>query len=87
MYAPDKSKRWDLKMYACSESDIEFADRFIEWNDIDHGIQRVDACRTKSGELLLMELEDLNPYLSILETDEATRESFIEDLTDALNRL
>ena len=74
-------------MYACGESDIEFADRFIEWNDIEHGIQRVDACRTKSGELLLMELEDLNPYLSILKTDEATRENFIEDLTDALNRL
>ena len=65
LYAPDKAKRWELKEYTCNKSDIAFAKRFIEWNSIRNGIQRVDACRTKDGRLLLVELEDLTPYLSI----------------------
>ncbi len=87
MYAPDKNKRWELHEYDCSMNDIEFAEKFIEWNDIEHGIQRVDACRTKDGRLLLVELEDLNPYLSLLELDENTRETFINDLIDVLKLL
>ena len=87
MYAPDKNKRWKLHEYDCSRDDIEFAEKFIEWNDIEHGIQRVDACRTKDGRLLLVELEDLNPYLSLLELDENTRETFINDLIDVLKLL
>ncbi|MBP3792005.1 MAG: hypothetical protein ILA26_08240 [Methanobrevibacter sp.] len=87
LYAPDKSKRWDLHRYDFTESDIEFAEKFIKWNGIRYGIQRVDACRTREGELLLVELEDLNPYLSILELDDVTRDNFIDDLTVALNEL
>ena len=67
LYAPDKDKRWELENYEFSQADKEFAEKFIDWNSIENGIQRVDACRTKEGELLLVELEDLNPYLSILE--------------------
>jgi hypothetical protein len=77
LYAPDKDKRWELKNYVPKEVDLAFANRFIEWNNIDWGIQRVDACRTKQGELLLVELEDLNPYLSLLELDENTRQSLL----------
>ena len=44
LYAPDKSKRWELKQYDASEADVEFAKKFIDWNDIKNGIQRVDAC-------------------------------------------
>lgn len=84
LYAPDKAKRWELKEYACSDDEIAFAKRFIEWNTIEKGIQRVDACKTKDGDLLLVELEDLNPYLSLLETDEKTRERFMDDFIDAL---
>ena len=73
LYAPDKSKRWILKEYNCTDEDIAFAGRFIEWNTVTYGIQRVDACRTKDGELLLVELEDLNPYLSILDVNEKIR--------------
>ena len=85
LYAPDKSKRWELKEYTCNESDIAFANRFIEWNSVKNGIQRVDACRTKDGKLLLVELEDLNPYLSILEVNEEARNRFISDFIDAIN--
>jgi len=85
MYAPDKDRRWELKKYDFTDEDEDFARRFIEWNDITHGIQRVDACRTREGELLLVELEDLNPYLSILELDSQTRDKFIDDLILSLN--
>ena len=84
LYAPNKSKRWELKEYACNESDIAFATEFIKWNSVKKGIQRVDACRTRDGRLLLVELEDLNPYLSILEVNEEARNRFMQDFTDAI---
>jgi hypothetical protein len=65
LYAPDKTKRWNLELYKATEQDLFFANQFITWNTVTHGIQRVDACRTSEGGLLLVELEDLNPYLSI----------------------
>ncbi len=79
MYAPDKTKRWELAEYPYNDEDLAFARKFIAWNTIEHGIQRVDACRTKEGNLLLVELEDLNPYLSLLETNDATRRQFLQD--------
>ena len=87
LYAPDKNKRWELKKYEFNQNDKEFADKFITWNGIKNGIQRVDACRTKDGKLLLVELEDLNPYLSILEVDEKTREKFMNDLIKSLKNM
>jgi hypothetical protein len=85
LYAPDKSKRWALEKYDASEEDIVFATKFIHWNSIQSGIQRIDACRTKDGQLLLVELEDLNPYLSILEVDVLVREQFVKDLIECLS--
>ena len=84
LYAPDKAQRWDLQKYAYTSGDAAFAQTFIRWNNIKNGIQRVDACRTKEGDLLLVELEDLNPYLSILSLDDKTRNNFLRDLTDVL---
>ena len=43
--------------------------------------------KTNDGQLLLVELEDLNPYLSLLELNEETVEIFINDLVDAINNL
>lgn len=87
MYAPDKTRRWELAPYAPTEADLSFARQFIDWNTIRHGIQRIDACRTKEGQLLLMELEDLNPYLSFECLDEAVQRRFLENLTAALQAL
>lgn len=84
LYGPDKNKRWELEKYICSDEDLEFAKKFIEWNTIEYGIQRVDACRTSDGRLLLVELEDLNPYLSLLELDNTTRNKFINDLINVM---
>ncbi|MFM9366813.1 hypothetical protein [Streptomyces sp. Da 82-17] len=73
----DGGERWDLQRYEPTAADLEFARRFVAWNTLDHGIQRVDACRAPDGELLLVELEDLNPYLSLDLLPAATRDAFV----------
>ena len=84
LYAPNKDQRWNLELYTPTKSDLHFAKLFIDWNDIDFGIQRIDACRMPSGQLLLMEIEDLNPYLSLDLLAENVREDFITMLSDVL---
>ncbi len=84
LYAPDPNERWRLELYEANQEDLQFARKFVEWNDIDYGIQRIDACRLAGGDLLLMEIEDLNPYLSLdLLTDEV-REKFVTSLSETL---
>ncbi|WP_353944666.1 hypothetical protein ABII15_25815 [Streptomyces sp. HUAS MG91] len=81
LHAPDPARRWELRPYEITAADREFARSFIDWNTLPYGIQRVDACRTREGELLLVELEDLNPYLSLDLVDEATRDAFVAAMT------
>ncbi|MFJ9827301.1 hypothetical protein ACIRSU_23525 [Streptomyces sp. NPDC101160] len=85
LHAPDPERRWVLEPYEATEDDLRFARRFVDWNTLDHGIQRVDACRTREGELLLVELEDLNPYLSLDRVPEETREGFVTAMTESLH--
>ncbi|WP_338700352.1 hypothetical protein V2W30_26510 [Streptomyces sp. Q6] len=85
LYAPDPDRRWELVPYEPTDADREFARSFIEWNGLAHGIQRVDACRAPEGDLLLVELEDLNPYLSLDLVDEATRTAFVRAMADSVN--
>ncbi|RKN64466.1 hypothetical protein D7231_27915 [Streptomyces klenkii] len=87
LHAPDPDRRWELVPYEPTAEDLAFAQRFVDWNGIEHGIQRVDACRTPEGELLLVELEDLNPYLSLDLVDPRTRDAFVDALKAALHRL
>ncbi|WP_149185064.1 hypothetical protein [Streptomyces sp. TRM49041] len=84
LYAPDPDRRWVLEPYEPAGGDLAFAQRFIDWNTVRHGIQRVDACRTREGELLLVELEDLNPYLSLDRLPEHAREAFVTNLKISL---
>jgi hypothetical protein len=85
LYAPDPDRRWVLEPYEASAADLAFARRFIDWNTLDHGIQRVDACRTQEGGLLLVELEDLNPYLSLDRVPEPVRDTFVAAMTASLH--
>jgi hypothetical protein len=87
LFAPDKQKRWELKEYQPTTDDLLFAARFIEWNNMKRGISRVDACRIKDGSLLLVELEDLNPFLSIDLLSEQKRELFINGLIEELKSI
>ncbi|MEU7334232.1 hypothetical protein [Streptomyces sp. NPDC007074] len=87
LYAPRPDRRWDLEPYEATKRDREFAQRFVDWNDIAYGIQRVDACRAPDGELLLVELEDLNPYLSLDVLAPAARDAFVARMTTSLRGL
>lgn len=87
LYAPNKEKRWDLTEYEATAEDLEFAEKFISWNNMERGITRVDACRLQDGSLLLVELEDLNPFLSIKLLAEEKRENFIQNFIRALKEI
>lgn len=87
LHAPDPARRWELAPYSPTPEDLGFAQRFIAWNTIRHGIQRVDAMRTPSGELLLVELEDLNPYLSLHLVSEEQRERFVAAMVESIAAL
>lgn len=87
MYAPNKQKRWELIAYETTPEDRKFAQRFIKWNKMERGIQRVDACRLKDKSLLLVELEDLNPFLSIELLPEEKRSKFMNNLIQALKEI
>ncbi|MFE1146154.1 hypothetical protein ACFW42_03290 [Streptomyces albidoflavus] len=84
LHAPDPGRRWELVPYEATPADLAFAGRFVEWNGLAHGVTRVDACRTREGELLLVELEDLNPYLSLDLLGEEEREGFVAALKRSL---
>ncbi|MFJ8888743.1 hypothetical protein ACIRJR_35840 [Streptomyces sp. NPDC102402] len=87
LHAPHTDRRWVLEPYAASPGDLDFARRFVEWNPLSHGIQRVDACRTPEGDLLLVELEDLNPYLSLDRVPEEVRDAFVTRMSASLTTL
>lgn len=84
---PDRERRWELLPYTPTDDDLAFAQRFVDWNTLDVGVQRVDACRTRDGGLLLVELEDLNPYLSLDLVDATTRSAFVAALVDSLHEV
>lgn len=87
LHAPHPERRWVLEPYGASAADLEFARSFVAWNTLDHGIQRVDACRTADGGLLLVELEDLNPYLSLDRVAEPVRQAFVMRMKASLRGL
>ncbi len=82
--APHKEQRWALQEYQPTAQDLAFADRFLAWNNMARGIVRVDACRLPDGSLRLVELEDLNPFLSLEVLSEGKREQFIQRFIEAL---
>jgi len=87
LYAPNPQKRWVMEPFVSSKEDIDFAQTFITWNTCKFGIQRVDACRLKNGSLLLMELEDYNPFLSLDLLHKNIKEKFIKALCESLKEL
>lgn len=86
LHAPNPAERWELTRYEATAEDLAFATKFISWNGLSHGVQRVDACRTQGGDLLLVEIEDLNPYLSLDRVSEQTRTKFVANMTSSIRR-
>jgi hypothetical protein len=88
LYAPDKMKRWDLIPFTPSEKDIQFAETFIRWNKQRHGIERIDACRLKNGELLLIEISDQGGvYLSVPDLPQDIKTPFLEKLSRSIRKV
>ena len=81
-----KSHRWDLEVYQPSKSELESAERFISWNPIS-GIQRIDFLRTYDNQMLLLEVEDWCPYLSLFDCENLPRRHFISTLVKAIKNL
>ena len=87
LYAPDKTKRWDLVPFEPSTADIAFAKKFNDWDPQRYGIVRIDACRLTNGELLLVEVTDQGgAYLSVPELPGDLRERFLEHLSASLKK-
>ena len=82
--APRKVGNHTMEEYVPTGEDLTFARRFIEWDNMECGLIRVDACRTKDGKLLLMELEDFDPYLYLLWVGVETKNKMIVALVKAL---
>jgi len=88
LYAPDKERRWDLVEFSPSVSDLKFAEKFVRWNPQKRGIVRIDACRLKNGELLLVEISDQGGvYLSLPELPIDIRGQFLVNLVHSIHDL
>lgn len=81
------SRRWDLDRYEPTAQERAIAQRFVDWNSMAHGIQRVDLGRTTDGQVLLIELEDLNPYLSLDTLDATEHARFIDAFAAAIREV
>lgn len=83
--------RWTLARYAPSPAEIAWAERFVKWNGLPYGIQRIDAARMPDGALLLMEVEDSMPLLSLdalgTHSRDAVLASIVESVTQNLEPL
>lgn len=73
-----------IKIYHPSQADLIFAQKFIDWNNLPYGLQRIDAIKTKNGELLLTEVEDLAPYLYLLDIDQKNGENIVNMLINSV---
>jgi hypothetical protein len=82
---PSMENRWDLTEFTPTAEDVAWAARFVAWNRLPYGLQRIDACRLKEGaSLLLMEIEDSMPWLSLFDLSEARRERVVDLLKGSL---
>ena len=76
-----------MEEYTPTNEDFDFCNILLNWNNLSHGIQRIDACRDEHGNLLLVEMEDLNPYLSLLDISSTLRDKFVSSLKESLNNI
>jgi len=84
---PHRLKHRNFQIYKPSKNDLAFASKFVEWNDLPFGLQRIDAIREKrTGQLMLTEIEDFGPYLFILELPESYQNKIISAITQSLFR-
>lgn len=84
---PNRLKGGEYEVYSPTEGDMVFARKFVEWNNLSYGLQRIDAVRVSgTGELLLTELEDFGPYLYLFELPEYIREKAVKAIVNSIEK-
>jgi hypothetical protein len=86
MVSAGPGKRWDLMEHEPSEEEMDWAMKFIKWNNMPYGLQRIDGCRTKAGDVLLMEVEDFMPMLCLADLSDSTRDRVLNQLVVSLQK-
>lgn len=81
---PNRILDTNIKQYLPMDDDLLFAQKFVAWNDLPYGIQRIDAVRLFDGTLLLTEVEDIAEYLYLLDLDKNERESVTKTLLNSV---
>jgi hypothetical protein len=82
-----RSSRWDLVPYEPTTEELSTAQSFAEWNALRYGIQRIDLCKTETGKVFLIEIEDWCPYLSLTELNPEIQNKFLETLMKSLDSI
>lgn len=79
-----KGKRWNLREFTPSKEEIEWAQDFVDWNALPYGLQRIDGCRLRDGSILLMEVEDTMPMLSLHELSAERRGQVLKIFSESV---
>lgn len=86
-FSPSKIPVWpNPEPVQPSAAELEMAHKFVEWNKLRYGVQRVDFLRLPDGSLLLLEIEDFTPYMSLTEIKQEDREQFLLLLIQSIRR-
>lgn len=70
-----------------SAKDMAFARKFVDWNTLEYGIQRIDALRLKDGRLLLLEIEDFSQRLDLPYLKNQTKKRFLNNLRKSIRNV
>ena len=82
---PD-AERWDLTPFEPSAEDLDWGRAIVDWNGQPYGIQRIDGLRLADGALLLNEVEDFMPFLSLEALGAAARDAAVERIAASVSR-
>jgi len=86
IFEPSKIPSWpEPKLYNPAKKELDFAKKFVSWNKMRTGIQRIDAIMLKNNTLLLLEIEDDSPYFSLTEINEKLQNKFLANFEHSIS--
>lgn len=83
---PTMAERWKLTLYDANAAEVEWALIFVRWNRLPYGIQRIDVAKLPDGGMLLMEVEDSMPLLSLADLPVAVRDVATEAIVESVRQ-
>lgn len=82
----NKLSNHTIKVYQPTKKEIALAQRFVNWNTMSYGIQRVDMLSLKNNTLLVNEIEDFCPYLYLEDLPKKVQTNFISNLIESIKK-